>query len=326
MAVASCCRTCNDNPDRARDGVRCSARLEARPFDVNSSSPVRRARARPPFGRYSTLRPSSCRRAQRVLKPRRARRSPRLRAPPPRGARAARLACALGFLTSRCESLSRAGRSMVVLDLPPVRVVSVSRLHFARRSARSEPVSSAHRDGRGPRGADAAWGRVVCWRLSPPQPSRVRGWWCESFSPCGGVSPPPLPRVRVALRPRRGERAPPLVQHTRRAGTPRRARARGGGGPAVPAFASPLFLRPLAARARARRSPRQRRARGARVSREGRPVTHAAPEISRPCGEPPPQAEPEAPCALSRRCALLASFFCLSLVVAPRARRSAPPP
>ena len=83
--------------------------------------------------------------------------------------------CALDFLTSRCESLSRAGRSMVVLDPPPVRVVSVSRLHFARRSARSEPVSSAHRDGRGPRGADAAWGRVV-WRLSPPQPNRVRGW------------------------------------------------------------------------------------------------------------------------------------------------------
>ena len=48
------------------------------------------ARARRPlFSRYSTLRPSSCRRAQRALEPRRARKSPRLRAPPPRGARAA---------------------------------------------------------------------------------------------------------------------------------------------------------------------------------------------------------------------------------------------
>ena len=52
-----------------------------------------------------------------------------------RAAHARRSACALDFLTSRCESLSRAGRSMVVLDPPLVRVVSVSRLHFARRSA-----------------------------------------------------------------------------------------------------------------------------------------------------------------------------------------------
>ena len=118
---------------------------------------------------------------------------------------------------------------------------------------------------------------------------------------------------------------PPCATHAARGDSAPCARS-GGGEPAPPAFASPLFFPPppLAACARARRSPRQRRARGARVSRKGRPVTHAAPARSRPCGEPPPRADPEAPCALSRRCALLASFFCLSLVVAPRARRSAP--
>ena len=47
------------------------------------------------------------------------------------------------------------GRCRRVLDPPPVRAVVVSRLLFARRSARSGPVSSSHRDGRRPRGAGA---------------------------------------------------------------------------------------------------------------------------------------------------------------------------
>ena len=63
---------------------------------------------------------------------------------------------------------------------------------------------------------------------------------------------------------------PPRATHTARGDSAPCARS-GGGEPAVPAFASPLFLPPppLAACARARRSPRQRRARGARVSRKG---------------------------------------------------------
>ena len=101
-----------------------------------------------------------------------ARRLARLRALAPRGARAA-----LGVRARlpRVQVHAPVGRCRRVLDPLPVRVVVVSRLLFARRSARSEPVSSAHRDGRRPRGAGAsAYVGQAVWRLSPPQPSRAR--------------------------------------------------------------------------------------------------------------------------------------------------------
>ena len=90
-ALATSASAAGRAPARRARLARGSERRSAGPSARLSRVPTFQfARARrPPLGRYSTLRPSSCRRAQRALEPRRVRKSPRLRAPPPRGARAA---------------------------------------------------------------------------------------------------------------------------------------------------------------------------------------------------------------------------------------------
>ena len=135
----------------------------------------------PPSPRKTGRRPSSCRRAQRALEPRRAIKSPRLRAPPPRGARAAvgvrarlphfkvRVIISRRSLDGRSRSAAGPRRQRLAASLrSPLRA---ERARVQRASRRARPARHGHGVGR------------VVWRLSPPQPSRVRRWWCESFSP-----------------------------------------------------------------------------------------------------------------------------------------------